>query len=510
MDQFEELDFPEDFEYPRNWEELSPEIRRQYVMAAHVVKHMDGKLIGPLSEFERKITLASRAYAVGQMCMIRVSPEMAENVQDFQSNDDVDGSDDIECMDTQHYDRSNTKRYRDDSPDSSLGTCRKISKTQVTRESDIANRKEALNSAPHGGSANGDAKSRTSKTANQISENTSQDEEIMDSESNNLGITKNNEESSEFILPKIRVRIPPIIISETNKECNFKKLNEAIQAKIGHSDYACRCLADGKIKIQIKSVEEFRDIQRLLREQSIFFHTNLPSTDIPFKYLIKGIHPSISVQEIIEELESMEFTVERATRMLRRDKTPTTMVILQLPKSEENKRIFEISKLMSSSIKIERLKKPTKPTICYRCSQYFHTASNCNNPPKCGKCSGPHTSADCTQKFWGDKAKCPNCHGNHVSNFSGCPKNPANIQKAKNQSQASRPSSNLPQEAKGRPQPATSYAEKTKSKPQSGIQEDTVTRLENLLVQMASELRNVNLKVSSLAAEVNQLKKRHG
>lgn len=83
---------------------------------------------------------------------------------------------------------------------------------------------------------------------------------------------------------------------------------------------------------------------------------------------------------------------------------------------------------MNSVVKIERLRKPTKPTICYHCSQFYHTASNCNNPPKC---AGPHAASECCQKFWGEKAKFPSCQGNHVTSFSGCPKNPANIKKEK-------------------------------------------------------------------------------
>lgn len=205
----------------------------------------------------------------------------------------------------------------------------------------------------------------------------------------------------------------------------------------------------------------------------------------------------------------MEFVVDKATRMLRRDKFPTTMVILQLPKIEENKKIFEVSLFMNSSIRIDRLRKPNKPSICYRCSQFFHTASNCNNPPRCGKCAGPHMSSDCTQKYWGDKAKCPNCLGNHVSSFSGCPKNPVNARKPKIPTQANRNPSSVPQVTRtpARTAPTFASVSAVNSKPEN----IEISRLEKLLVQMSSELKNVNAKISRLSAEVTQLKSaRHG
>ncbi|MBJ5510262.1 hypothetical protein JGG51_24055, partial [Salmonella enterica subsp. enterica serovar Meleagridis] len=125
------------------------------------------------------------------------------------------------------------------------------------------------------------------------------------------------EELENFVMPKKRVKIPPIIISECNKECNFKKLTEAIQAKMGHSNYNCKCSADGKLKIQLRSVDDFRDVQRLFREQNIYFCTNELSSDIPYKYILKGIHPSIPTEDIIQELEAMDFVAHKAIRMLR-------------------------------------------------------------------------------------------------------------------------------------------------------------------------------------------------
>ncbi|MBJ5547199.1 hypothetical protein JGG71_23670, partial [Salmonella enterica subsp. enterica serovar Derby] len=68
---------------------------------------------------------------------------------------------------------------------------------------------------------------------------------------------------------------------------------------------------DGKIKLQLKTTSDFREGQRILEKQNIFFYTNMLNMDKPFKYIMKGIHPSITEQEIEIELKNLGFVVER-------------------------------------------------------------------------------------------------------------------------------------------------------------------------------------------------------
>ncbi|MBJ5664510.1 hypothetical protein JGG94_23400, partial [Salmonella enterica subsp. enterica serovar Infantis] len=199
-------------------------------------------------------------------------------------------------------------------------------------------------------------------------------------------------------------------------------------------------------------------------------------------------------------------------------KIPLPLVIIQLTKNEQNKEIFKLSRFMQCIIKIERLKKSDRPTICYRCSLFHHSANTCHNPPRCGKCSGPHESSDCSKKFWGSEAKCPNCSGNHVANYRECPKYPVPAKSRNNK---------LMQEiVKNRPPPQShqsvkevknitpekSYAQAANPVKQvkNLIQEKSKPDPMEVILKLAQEIRVLNRQVSSLSEDVSYLKNKYG
>jgi hypothetical protein len=57
-------------------------------------------------------------------------------------------------------------------------------------------------------------------------------------------------------------------------------------------------------------------------------------------------------------------------------------------------------------------------TACYNCQGYGHIAKHCKRASKCGKCSGNHSTRDCTSK----ETKCSNCEGKHASWEAACTK----------------------------------------------------------------------------------------
>lgn len=161
----------------------------------------------------------------------------------------------------------------------------------------------------------------------------------------NQGTVLNNvheENADNFQQPKKGARIPPIVVSELNTDFNYKKLRERLQQILKHSDFMLRCLFNKKIKIQTYSIPDFRAVQMLLRKQNVYFHTNLPRMELPFKYIMKGVHPpSILVDEITYELDNMGFIVDKVTKMKRQDRTNMHMAFCSYRSIKKTKRYLK-------------------------------------------------------------------------------------------------------------------------------------------------------------------------
>jgi hypothetical protein len=72
-----------------------------------------------------------------------------------------------------------------------------------------------------------------------------------------------------------------------------------------------------------------------------------------------------------------------------------------------------------------------RPPQCFRCQDWGHRATGCTREARCGRCAGPHSTADhlCShehpcptgQRCSIDKPKCTNCQGEHASWTRACP-----------------------------------------------------------------------------------------
>jgi hypothetical protein len=58
---------------------------------------------------------------------------------------------------------------------------------------------------------------------------------------------------------------------------------------------------------------------------------------------------------------------------------------------------------------------------CFRCQQYGHISTQCNNNVMCSFCGGSHSTNDCMEKEHTDNRKCAACNaGSHVSWSNQC------------------------------------------------------------------------------------------
>jgi hypothetical protein len=113
-----------------------------------------------------------------------------------------------------------------------------------------------------------------------------------------------------------------------------------------------------------------------------------------------------------------------------RKRTKSGPLLLSFKNKEAANAIIDNSIALNSILCRVSLYVP-RPLQCFRCQDWGHRATECTGEARCGKCAGPHSTADhkcshdgdCTAgpKCNMDKIKCANCGGEHASWIRTCP-----------------------------------------------------------------------------------------
>ena len=134
--------------------------------------------------------------------------------------------------------------------------------------------------------------------------------------------------------------------------------------------------------------------------------------------LLTGIDPSITEDEIGEELKGQGINFRSLKRMMAENGEPTFKVKVDLldPKIKE--------RLLSNGVYIgysrhRAVDFKVLPTVlvCYNCQDFGHYARDCKKEPVCVRCGDAHKVTDCTR----DRPICCHCFGYHSGAYRGCP-----------------------------------------------------------------------------------------
>ncbi|GBO00519.1 hypothetical protein AVEN_3738-1 [Araneus ventricosus] len=70
--------------------------------------------------------------------------------------------------------------------------------------------------------------------------------------------------------------------------------------------------------------------------------------------------------------------------------------------------------------------------MCFKCSDFYHSARNSHRKPRCIKCNEEHETRNCPIKTKIEKPTCINCKQiGHLASWQGCPNYPnINIKKS--------------------------------------------------------------------------------
>lgn len=208
---------------------------------------------------------------------------------------------------------------------------------------------------------------------------------------------------------------PPIFISTSSWRLAAPLIFK--NSDLCPSGITAKSASDGKINLRTLNPTQFRQVQNILLNNNITFHTHTLAADRQLKVVLKGIPTDITNDDLKIELESLNFEVNMIKRFGTENRPmPICMVILS---GIHAKNIYEVSNLFYLKITVEAFKK-SGPSQCHFCQRFGHGSQNCGYPPRCVKCSGAHKNTECS-KTREETPTCANCNGPHTANFRGCP-----------------------------------------------------------------------------------------
>lgn len=212
-------------------------------------------------------------------------------------------------------------------------------------------------------------------------------------------------------------KVPPIVISEQKSWLESSKQIQQRQIQIKH--YSTK--RDG-IQIQPVRKDDHHAITKLLEEGSHEFHTYKQSDEKTLRAVLRGIPQILSTDEIHQNLVDEGFDVISVARMHKKvqgTRTDLPLILVQMKKTDTNRRIFTLTKLGHILVKVEHQRAKTYISQCHRCQKFGHNQDSCHRSPRCVKCGQQHISHQC-EKPRDSPATCANCGGPHPASFRGC------------------------------------------------------------------------------------------
>jgi len=196
---------------------------------------------------------------------------------------------------------------------------------------------------------------------------------------------------------------------------------EEISSLVGKDAFTAKSLANGSVRINATSVDDFQKIIAGLRDKNTHYFTYQLKTERALKVVIRNLHHSLEPKDIKDALEADGYKVRNVANIVHwRTKDPLPLFFVDLEPTDESKNIYQLKTLLHTRIVVESPRPKNDIAQCKKCQQYGHTRTYCTLPIVCVKCGDNHDNRECTKKP-DDKPKCGPCGGNHPANYKGCP-----------------------------------------------------------------------------------------
>ena len=146
-----------------------------------------------------------------------------------------------------------------------------------------------------------------------------------------------------------------------------------IEKYIIKGDYKLK-INNNQVTILPANPDTYRKITKLLKPLNSNFHTYQHKQERPFPVVLRNIHHSANLDELKYELFKLGHEVVSISNIGHRiSKNPLSLFFIDLKQKSNNKKIYNINRVMNSVVKIEPLLIKREIVQCKRCERYGHT-----------------------------------------------------------------------------------------------------------------------------------------
>lgn len=280
-------------------------------------------------------------------------------------------------------------------------------------------------------------------------------------------------------------RRPPFIT--LTEKSTFKTVRSALEIQDVPINIRRSVETREGIRLYPDTPNDFRAAIRVIDAHKAPRYTYTLPEEQTLKIVFRGIPTDFTEEEVLEDLrDEQNFDIISVKRMRKNKDTPYSMMLVQAPKNERSKELFQVRSIAGMAVRAEPKRKQTGSTQCYRCQNYGHVQNNCTLPFNCAFCAKAHPSSQCDQDNGpGKPAKCVLCKGQHPAFATSCPKHPQS-RRAAQRDQGRVPNNNVQR-------PGVSYAAATQPLAPS-FEDDLERRIANVLRALLPELIRTNIK----------------
>lgn len=218
--------------------------------------------------------------------------------------------------------------------------------------------------------------------------------------------------------PKRDPKPPPVYIERVT---SFPALKAMVEEQTPNVKFTT--MSNDVVKINAADPDGFRAITRCFVDKKIPHYTYQNKQDRPIRVMIKGIHKSWPIEEVLNDLRD-QFDQDKVLLVTRKlewnSKTPLDMCVVDFKNDVDIDQIYKISQVLKGCVTVHPMNSSKFPSQCKRCQEWCHTRNYCSKPFKCVKCGKGHPTEECVKPREAP-AKCANCEGEHTANYRGCP-----------------------------------------------------------------------------------------
>lgn len=261
------------------------------------------------------------------------------------------------------------------------------------------------------------------------SNQSSSQKKVVDEQMNidDSDIHQSSQKNEEAPLSKKKVKIPPINVVGNQQPKDIIRLI----TKSGITDFQMKSLPGKKHAILLNDIDQYQEVKELLTEAKFKYFTYTPKHLKNQTYVLKGLHHSEDVDEILKCLKfhcSDTLQIIKVTRFSTRrstaNKTILPFFLVHISANSDAKQLVNIKRLNYQVVQWEKLKKGGI-LQCKNCQRFGHAATNCNLGYRCVKCNQSHLPGECSiveTNINKSNIFCVTCNAfGHPASYRGCP-----------------------------------------------------------------------------------------